>query len=709
MISKSRKILTLLLTVLLIMSSMSALSVSADGTAFDANGNMAIANTTEYVTASTGTADVSGTDAKLCAVGDTVTYTISNVPESGYYMVSVDAWSNVGDSGNFFTLTVSDGVNTHFNTATYSNYESLAKTVQMGSLYLEADVNNDITIAFSVSKTAKTGSKDGLTAWIALRDLKIEKVKPIELSTTGDYLTSADWNVNRERRMNYTSDEASTDAAWTVDSEEDIESWMICEAGDYITYNVSLARATWFDIYGLGGSRINSNGKYTLEVNGTKLADKVSSVAIGNDGTSLQTIKSTMLGTFKLPAGTYDIKLSISTAAIYYAGIKFVPYYSLSATDTTIINSHSYDSVEGKLATNYSDVAATGVLEGKYDLIGLANGGGKVYYDVSSPKEQKYSISFVASRPYAQTFKITNTVTGESIQAAFPKSSTGTYSTVEETLGELTIPQGTSQLKIEAVSGTQIFIFQIKLTPVIQNKFYADINTTINKGEGTETVEVPIKFEGKLTLGAVQVNVAYDEGVEYVSSKAGSCYDGGTSAISKAGQNPVKVSWLDMDAVGVEFTTGTYATLTFNVPKSVAKEYNFTVSVIKCEQLTGVEEFTEISSTIETANGKITVVSTDPIIKFTNGSDVETDEVVAGTMKLTVDLNNNAKDLVIFAIYTDDGDFAVMEYSQTATIKDGIATATIENITLDNSKTYYAKAFVWDTTTYYGFTETIGK
>jgi len=122
-----------------------------------------------------------------------------------------------------------------------------------------------------------------------------------------------------------------------------------------------------------------------------------------------------------------------------------------------------------------------------------------------------------------------------------------------------------------------------------------------------------------------------------------------------------------------------------------------------------VEEFTNIADTIETVNGKVTVKSTAPIITFTDGSDVEQADVVEGTMKLNVDLNGNAKDLVIFAIYSDDGEFAVLEYSQTATIENGIATATINTIELDDSKNYYAKAFVWDTTTYYGFTQTIGE
>ena len=76
-------------------------------------------------------------------------------------------------------------------------------------------------------------------------------------------------------------------------------------------------------------------------------------------------------------------------------------------------------------------------------------------------------------------------------------------------------------------------------------------------------------------------------------------------------------------------------------------------------------------------------------------------------MVLNVDLNGNNKNLVIFAIYSENGEYAVMEYSQTATIEDGIATATINSITLDNSKNYYAKAFVWDTTSYYGFVETL--
>jgi len=833
MIKKSRKILTLLLTVLLIMSSMSALTVSADDTSYVITDGTTVINSSNT----------------------TKSYTFTHSLETGYYTLKVGTTVPTVDN-KMLTIKATIGSDSWSGD---HRFTSTSRTITTGTFYLTQGAS------YTVDLTCTLGPSQDVT----ITELTFSKfTNIIELSTTAETKVSVLDYFNRKFRTGNTDRESSNYSWNTASDDTTVKSKAVLTANCFVINRVSVPQDTWYDVYSLAGTTSSYNPKLTLSVDGT---DVVSSVAATVTG-ALTKNAYTHLGAIKLAAGTHDLKL-LTSGTMYLAGMKLVPCslndeivvssshspefsfyndklsgsftdgdasygppsiaegqnFTLDGTDgyvsaasgdyaTYLVNvteagmydinfiggqrqvtlnvlidgvqpvkslSSTYLKGYGTTASVNSNVvkatAATaylteGVHEIKFEftnstanwfykwmveptaavtdlsttaaneilakstpyynytdasseinatsptLSGVyagneANGyvitrsSKTYYYVVNSPVAQEYALSTITCYTNGNAnVTITDVDTDEELYSGkIADPSESNYSSVKTDLGKISLKAGRTILKVQPRNNAQ-FLHAFILSPVVENKIIADIDAEIDQGTGYQEVTVPIKFEGNLTLGAIQVNVAYDEGVEYVSSAAGSCYEGGTSTISKAGtESPVKVSWIDMDAIGVDFTTGTYATLTFNVPKSVAKDYNFTVSVIKCEELTGVEEFTNIADTIETVNGKVTVKSTAPIITFTDGSDVEQADVVEGTMKLNVDLNGNAKDLVIFAIYSDDGEFAVLEYSQTATIENGIATATINTIELDDSKNYYAKAFVWDTTTYYGFTQTIGE
>ena len=228
----------------------------------------------------------------------------------------------------------------------------------------------------------------------------------------------------------------------------------------------------------------------------------------------------------------------------------------------------------------------------------------------------------------------------------------------------------------------------------------------VTKGEGTAAVSVPVTFEGALTLTSFQIEVSYDAGIAFTTYAAGDVVSGIQKP--KAGTNPVKLGWVDMMAEGVDIESGTVATLTFDVPTAVAKEYALTLKLKDFYDTTD----TNIASSVKTVNGKITVKGepvTGPVVTFTNGSGATVDDVVAGTMNMSVAMNGDTSDLVMFAIYTMEGDYAVLKYQTNATIANGTATAQLQNIVVENGKNYYAKAFIWDAETFYGSVVTLGK
>ena len=688
MIKKSRKILTLLLASLLIMSSLGALSVSA-ATAFDANGNLTLENTKEYVTASTDTADISGDDVVFNTVGGAVTYTISNVPESGMYTISSVILNDAGNSNVVFELALTAGTNTWYDVASYNKWEvpTLWKTLKLGSIYLEKDVPNTFTI---------TLTKNAAALDVKLRDLKIEKVNPIVLSTTGETKIGVTDSLNRDVRRLYDGDETDS-YAWNAKSDETTWPRAILNVGGFATFRVSSPVDMFYDVYAMGGPA-SAAGGYTLYSDDTLVANSVPAVF----DTASTVLKTTKLCGVRLTAGTHDLKLVVTGIAAEVGGLKIVPStpYTLSATATTAIDAASFLGFDVAPATNTSNSYATGVIEGTHTYIGFNDPVQAVYYSVESEAEQKYSVSLVASRIYEQTFRLTNMASEEYIQGTAGATSDN-FVTAEFKIGEMTLPAGVSILKFNAVDYNQKFIYEIRFTPVVESTFSAGEAEVVMSGD-YEEVSVPINFTGSADVCGFQIDVAYDEDVKYVGYENGDIL-AGSLAVAQNG-----VVFANISGSDVAIANGTLATLKFEVPTQAANDFEISVTVAQVMKANGTEPAVEITGDFSAKNGVIKVVSP---IKFTNGT-TEVNDVVSGTMALEVDLSdasNANKNMVIFAIYSVNDGYAVLEYSESATFAAGKATATITDIDLTSGVDYYAKAFVWNGTSYYGFSQTIGK
>ena len=683
MIKKSRKILTLLLAVLLIMSSMGALSVSA-ATTFSVDGEDKVVSNAEGGSL-------------------TATYTISNVPETGWYELVV---TNVGadtntDTKKYYKISAEITGNDAYTTVGEINAEETSPII--GKFNLTEGQTPTVTLTYDFSNETSASTSE------TIKLLSFSKVDPvINLSPVSETKIHAlnDY-FNRSFQKNLNGEEPNAEI--TSGDETGWTGRVRLGKNNYGIYRVDIPYTAEYDIYVLLGGTANAElGLYIDD-----MSTRLKYFQAGNSG-NVTKGKWFLAKTHQLSAGTHDIKIQgLGSTTAYFYGLKLVPQVTtkttLSTSATTEIIAKS--TFARTVAASSHVVATSPTIYGVYagnEAKGFVQTavGNEFLYCVESPVAQKYSLDVILSLPgRTQNYKITNAETGAELCNGSVTTPSGegikNYYTSRQRVGEISLPQGTTLLKIEATSGSTLQMHALELTPYIENKIIADINTEINQGEGFETVEVPVNFEGKIgNLAAFQIYVAYDEGVTFTGYTAGNVVTGITNPSAK--DNKVPLIWVDTSGDGVEANAGTLATLEFSVPKTTVKEYNFVVTV---QEIAGTDEF-NFADTIITENGKVTVKSTAPIITFTNGSEA-VEDVAAGTMVLNVDLNGNNKNLVIFAIYSENGEYAVMEYSQTATIEDGIATATINSITLDNSKNYYAKAFVWDTTSYYGFVETL--
>jgi len=676
MIKKSRKILTLLLASLLIISSMSALSVSADAVSFTVTSN------SEVITSTDNTAE----------------YTFTNENETGWYELKVTAAAGAdnGTSANakmlHLTATVDkasgDGSDAASWTASWAINTSNAGPTP-GCYYLEEgeEYTLDLSYVFAGLETAQ----------YTISSITFTKQEAIEVSGENATLIHANDHLNFSgyRTNNYKEAMWESNSGYRGAYDGTTLQFAVTKAGAYGIWKVNVPAEAYYDVYAIEASRTTESPKMTLSVNDEVVAD---SVAAACGGLASSKLTATKLGTVKLSQGIQDLKLETSKT-MYLAGIKLVPVYeTLSATATTAID--AADFVGGTVVTNGSGTA-TGVIEDSHTYIGIASNSEQVYYSVKSETAQKYSISFVSSRPYSQTFQITNLRTNDVISKALPQTS-GTWASYEHTIGEMTLPAGVSTLKVEATSGSKRFIYEIRFTPVVENTFSAGEATVVQTGD-YEEVSVPINFTGSANVCGFQVNVSYDEDVEYVSYENGDILVG-SLAVGKNG-----IAYANISGSDVAIANGTLATLKFNVPTQRANEFAITVTVSRVEQANGTEAAIVITEDFLAEDGVIKVVSP---IKFTNGTTEVNDVAVGGTMTLEVDLSdgsNDDKTMIMFAIYSKSGDYAVLEGSAQATTAAGKATATIDTSDLTSGVNYYAKAFVWNGTTFYGFSQTIGE
>lgn len=487
----------------------------------------------------------------------------------------------------------------------------------------------------------------------------------------------------------------------------------------YAAYPINVTEAGVYDISFIGGKYTVNVG---IEVDGVAHSFtnyRTTTPQMTNGTKALPTGASNHTAAFKdyvcsiyLSEGIHQIKYNFSTSGYFYAWTieADAPAATLSATEATVFPMMSYwkhATADGAIIPSSDRVATSSTLSGVWagkesDGYVAFRTGYKLYYDVVSAQEQTYSLSTIVSGVNSAAMKITDYETGEVLYSGTAGGKTPAYyNTEEDAAGEITLKQGRTTLEITSTGGA-VFFHALKFTPVIKNIVSAG-SAEIMQGDGEETVSIPVNFEGKIdNLAALTVEIAYDEALSFTGYAAGNVVTGMT--VPALGSKPVRLVWVDTTGEGLEVTAGTLATLQFSVPKATAKDYNFTVTV---KRAAGSDEV-DFAGTLLTANGKVTVKSTAPIVTFTNGTTAVSD-VTEGTMTLSVDLNGNDKNLVIFAIYSDNGECELLEYSKKATIENGIATAVINDIEIDSSANYYAKALVWDDVSYSGFVNTLGK
>ena len=101
-----------------------------------------------------------------------------------------------------------------------------------------------------------------------------------------------------------------------------------------------------------------------------------------------------------------------------------------------------------------------------------------------------------------------------------------------------------------------------------------------------------------------------------------------------------------------------------------------------------------------------TLKSVDPEVTFTDADGNEITAVTDGTMNVSVNLGKIPYDDVYFAIYEHQNNSKRLFKIAKATVTDGIATATISEISKKSGYTYSAKVFSWDDERLMGYSYT---
>ncbi len=302
-----KKYTAVFIAVLMLISSIGMVGVSAGPitATFDADKNMIIENTTEGVVSNNNSAVVTGTDVVFSA-GGSVTYEISNVPETGWYAISTVGRSSAGSSVKYYAMSVTHNGNKSASAATHQNY--VDTTIKAGTIYLEQGVTNQFVIACD---------SVGIDAKITLKQLKIEKDTAIPVSTEDETRLSVfDYSNRSCRYTNHSDDDAPTKVPASGSDETSWKGKATTVANSYVSYNVSVAEKTTYDIYSAVGSPSALTGTLSVD-NGDSISKTLTASAYAR-------AKLDKLATVELEPGIHTIKLTLSGTG-YLWGIKLVP------------------------------------------------------------------------------------------------------------------------------------------------------------------------------------------------------------------------------------------------------------------------------------------------------------------------------------------------------------------------------------------------
>ena len=160
--------------------------------------------------------------------------------------------------------------------------------------------------------------------------------------------------------------------------------------------------------------------------------------------------------------------------------------------------------------------------------------------------------------------------------------------------------------KIAKRAITTLCVFSMLLSVLITAHASGIMLTTgsevVEKGSGTESVDIPIVISGNTGIIGMTLTIHYDDGLTLTGVNKGNAFTSLT--MTKPGDfsaNPVKITW-DGEADN-DNGNGTAVILSFDVPKNVEKEYPIEISV------SGVIDKDIDRINVTTENGKIAVVS----------------------------------------------------------------------------------------------------
>ncbi len=304
-----KKYTAVFIAVIMMISSIGMVGVSAASAitaTFDADKNMIIESTTEGVVSNNDSAVVTGTDVVFSA-GGSVTYEISNVPETGWYAISTVGRSSVGNSSKKYAMSVTHNGSKSASAETHFNYSDT--TIKTGTIYLEQGKANQFAIA--CDSVGVSGAK------ITLKQLKIEKDTGILISSEEETRLSVFDYSNRSCRYTNQSDDDNLTRVPASGSDE--TSWTgkaTTVANSYVSYNVLVSEKTTYDVYSAVGS--------PNVVTGTLSVDNGDSISKSLTKSAYTSLKLDKIATVELEPGIHTIKLTLG-GTVYLWGMKLVP------------------------------------------------------------------------------------------------------------------------------------------------------------------------------------------------------------------------------------------------------------------------------------------------------------------------------------------------------------------------------------------------
>jgi len=302
-----KKYTAVFIAVIMMISSIGMVGVSASAltATFDADKNMIIENTTEGVVSNNDSAVVTGTDVVFSA-GGSVTYEISNVPETGWYAISTVGISSE-KSSKYYAMSVTHNGSKSASADTHKDTDTTIKT---GTIYLEQGKANQFVIA------CDSVGKDG--AEITLKQLKIEKDTGIPVSSDEETKLSVFAYSNRNcRYTNHNDDDKPTLAPSAGSDDMSWKGKAQAVNGSYVSYNVLVTEKTTYDVYSLTSSKGKIYG--TLSVDNGPESENIS---LGGNGVGAN--KFDKLGTVGFEPGIHTLKLTLQGSTRLW-GMKLVP------------------------------------------------------------------------------------------------------------------------------------------------------------------------------------------------------------------------------------------------------------------------------------------------------------------------------------------------------------------------------------------------